>query len=164
MLSAEQEIHPLFFDNVGIPDESDQKDSLSIRLSKERLERKDQITELAKRIKEINGIHELQVDLYSVRQDLLERYHYLFTLVLKQNAVIRKKSKSKFEYYSNEYQFSTSTKQKEDLVKSDLEKEYSVKDELENQIKYISGTMTTVDNIIYGIKHRIDIEEHRRRM
>jgi len=158
--------HPLFFDNPP-PNEDDQggeEDSLSIRLEKERTDRMKTIQELSKRIKDINFIHELQVDVYSERQNLLERYHYLFTLLAKQNAKIRAKKKKRFEYYANEYQYNATPKQREEMIRVDLESEYDVRDELDNQMKYISGSMSTIDNIIFGIKHRIDVEEYRRRM
>lgn len=160
------EIHPLFFDNPLPSKENIKKDddSLNIRLYNERIEIKQKILDLSKRIKDISYIHELQVDVYSERQVLLERYHYLATLLAKQNAKLRKLIKKRNEYYSNEYQFSTTPKQKDECIKADLSNDYDVKEELENQIKYISGSMSTIDNIIFGIKHRIDIEEYRRRM
>lgn len=157
---------PLFFDNPETVPEVDIKkdETLSERLLSERLELKKLVEDLSKRIKDINGVHELQADVYSQRQIILERYHYLATLLAKQNQMIRKKKKKKLEFYSNEYQYTTTPKQKEELIMGDLKTEYETKEELDNHMKYLSQTITTVDNLIYGIKYRIQIEEYRRRL
>ena len=169
---SEAENHPIFseFQNItpqGNKDdikEDHQNETISERFNKERRSWEGKVKELSKRIKNINSIAELQVDVYSARQELVEYYHYLTSLVGKKNAEIRKRKRERIEYYTTGYDFKLDKEQKQMYIMVDLEDLYMQRDEMENHMKYIGSTMGTVDNIIFGIKHRITLEEYKRRL
>ena len=138
--------------------------TLSEQFEKERREWKSTISHMSSKIRHIDNLADLQVEVYSKRQEVVEYYHYLFSLLAKKNAEIRREKKLKLEYYNVNYDFKLDPKQKELYIQVDLEELYIIKDELDNHLKFISSTQGTIDNIIYGIKHRISIEEYKRRM
>jgi len=167
------ENHPIFseFQNVkpqGKPNNLSQDEevheTICERFNKERRQWEGRVRDLSKRIKDINTIAELQVDVYSARQELVEYYHYLVSLVGKKNAEIRKRKKERIEYYTTGYDFKLDKEQKQMYIMVDLEELYFQRDEMENHMKYVGSTMGTIDNIIFGIKHRITLEEYKRRL
>lgn len=150
---------------IDFPDNKGEKSAeqlLQEKFDKERKEINGRITELSKQIKNVNGLENLQVDVYSYRQQLVEKYHYLISILSRVNMAVRKKKKKKLLFYDNNYQIKLDKKDRLDFIMIDLEKEYIKKQEIENHIKFISESMKTVDNIIFGIKHRISIEEYKR--
>lgn len=170
---GEAENHPIFseFQNVSpqgntndVNQGGDQNETINERFNKERRQWESKVKDLSKRIKDINTIAELQVDVYSARQELVEYYHYLTSLVGKKNAEIRKRKRERIEYYTTGYDFKLDKEQKQMYIMVDLEDLYMQRDEMENHMKYIGSTMGTVDNIIFGIKHRITLEEYKRRI
>lgn len=166
------ENHPIFseFSNIkpqGNPEDINpehREETLSERFYRERRDWEEKVKDLAKRIKDLDTIAELQVDVYSARQQLVEYYHYLVSLVGKKNAEIRRKKRERLEYYTTGYDYKLDKDQKQMYIQVDLEDLYIQRDEMENHMKYIGATMNTVDNIIYGIKHRITLEEYKRRL
>lgn len=135
---------------------------LQNKFAKEREAINKRIFELSEKIKNINGLENLQVDVYSYRQQLVEKYHYLISILARVNMAVRKKKKKKLLFYDNNYQIKLDKNDRLDFIMIDLEKEYIKKQEIENHIKFISESMKTTDNIIFGIKHRISIEEYKR--
>jgi len=166
------ENHPIFseFENikpVGNPDDinpDQREETIAERFNRERREWEDKVKGLSKRIRDINSIAELQVDVYSSRQQLVEYYHYLVSLIGQKNNEIRKQQRERMEFYRTGYDYKLDKEQKNLYIRVDLESLFTVRDEMENHMKYISATMSTIDNIIFGIKHRITLEEYRRRL
>ena len=166
------ENHPIFseFQNIkpaGKPEDikrDQREETIQERFYRERREWETKVKGLSKRIKDINEIAELQVDVYSSRQELVEYYHYLISLVSAKNAELRKKKRERLEFYTTGYDYKLDKQEKEMYIQVDLEDMYIIRDEMENHMKYISATMNTIDNIIFGIKHRITLEEYKRRL
>lgn len=138
------------------------EETLSQRFLRERKEWKEKVSMLAKRISDIWKLADLQTDVYSERQALVEYYHYLVSLLGKKNAELRKLKRKKYEFYTDGYHLKLDKDIKLEYIMTDLEDTYHIKDELENHMKFVSETMRTVDNIIFGIKHRITLEEYKR--
>jgi hypothetical protein len=160
--------HPIFSEFTNVEPSEEKKgnviETIEERFAIERKQWNARISELAKKIKDINSIASLQVDVYSTRQELVEYYHYLISLISRKNIGIRERKRGRYEFYTNGYDYKLSPSQKEMYIKVDLVELFKVRDELENHSKYIEKTMSTVDNIIFGIKHRISLEEYRRRL
>jgi hypothetical protein len=162
--------HPIFseFNSIkphGKPEDikADQREeTLEERFARERREWEAKIKALSQRLRDIFMVAELQVDIYSARQELVEYYHYLTSLVGKKNAELRRKKRERHEYYTTGYDYKLDKDQKQMYIMTDLEDIYIIRDEIENHQRYISATMNTVDNIIFGIKHRISLEEYKR--
>jgi hypothetical protein len=163
--------HPLFseFDknkpeNIKQEPQEPQDENLSQRFERERLEWTEKITALSKMLKSIDETAELQTEVYSQRQIAVEYYHYIMTLLANKNREYRKKYKERFEFYSNSYDYRVKDEIKSTFIANDLSEIYSIKESLENHMKFMDKTIGTIDNIIFGIKHRISLEEYKRRL
>ena len=88
----------------------------------------------------------------------------MVSLIASKNREIRKKKKGRIEYYTTQFDYKLDKEQKQMYIMVDLEDLYTSRDSLENHMKYIGATMNTIDNIIFGIKHRITLEEYKRRL
>lgn len=164
--------HPLFSEFENNKPENFNKQSENIskdedifkRFDRERLEWTEKIEKLSRRLKDIDEIAILQTEVYSERQHAVEYYHYLMTLLANKNREYRKKYKERFEFYSNSYDYRVKDDIKSTFIANDLSEIYSIKEALDNHMKFMDKTIGTVDNIIFGIKHRISLEEYKRRL
>ncbi len=134
------------------------------RFDRERIEWSENIENLSRQLKDIDTLAELQTRVYSERQKAVEYYHYLMTLLANKNREYRKKYKERFEFYSYSYDLRIKDDLKGSFIANDLSEIFSIKEALENHMKFMDKTIGTVDNIIFGIKHRISLEEYKRRL
>ena len=81
----------------------DQQENYEDTFNRERAEWTERIRELSIRMKNIREIAEVQVDLYSDRQKLLEYAYKLGQIVSRQNAKYRSDRRAKMVYYSEEH-------------------------------------------------------------
>jgi hypothetical protein len=142
----------------------DKDEDIFKRFERERIEWTESIDNLSQQLREIDGLADLQTRVYSERQKAVEYYHYLMSLLANKNREYRKKYKDRFEFYSYSYDLRIKDDLKASFIANDLSEIFSIKEALENHMKFIDKTIGTVDNIIFGIKHRISIEEYKRRL
>ena len=159
------EIIPLSFDDFlqGAPLETPEKkaieDSITLRFSNERIEWTRKVKEMSLLLKRLPDVISLQSSIYTERQLAVEYYHYLISLLQKINKSYTKQYAEKYDYYSNKSQRRFPNERNKELqIISELGDLKLKKDAIENHSKFILGVTTTLDNIIYGIKSRIDIE------
>ncbi len=129
--------------------------------AKKRLEWSTKVKSLASRLKDVYDIPSLQVDLYSDRQIAVEQYHYLYSLLIGVNKSYNRKYTERFKYYTDSIQFRVNKEQITNLINNDLETLVLHREKLQNHYKYMLNTISTIDNIIYGIKSRVEIEQIR---
>ena len=157
-----QEILPNSFDDFikeSQKEEEKQQDSLELRFKKERLEWTEKIKEMSAKLKNVVEISLLQVDIYTERQRCVEYHHYIISLLIKINKEYRKQYAVKYDYYSNQSQIRYPNEStKVNKILSELSDLVNKKEALENHSKFVNATIATLDNIIYGIKSRIDLE------
>ena len=148
---------PDFFNiNPDIPVEK----SLEERFADERLEWSEKIAHIGNKINNIMEIPELMTTLYTDRQRAIEYYHYLISLLIGVNKTYRKAYADRHDFYTLKSQIrypNETTKHNRILV--DLAELVEKRETLENHSKFILQTSTTVDNIIYAIPRRIEIEQ-----
>jgi hypothetical protein len=133
---------------------------LEERFSNERIEWSKKITDMGVKLGKILEIPNLMITLYTERQRALEYYHYLISLLIGINKTYRKSYDERHDYYTNKIQVrypNESTKHNRILV--DLHEILQQRETLENHAKFILGTVSTIDNIIYAIPRRIEIEQ-----
>ena len=143
-------------DNIIHPKE----ESLEDRFAKERLEWSEKIAEISKKMKQIFEIPELMTTLYTDRQRAVEYYHYLITLLIGMNKTYNKAYTEKYDYYTNKIQIrypNESTKHNRILV--DLADIVEKREMVNNHSKFIDRTIGTLDNIIFAIPRRVEIEQ-----
>jgi hypothetical protein len=139
--------------------ESNQSNPLNEKFFAQREEWTAIINSLSLKIKKIENIAELQTEVYTHRQRALEYYHYLVSLIITINKRYRAEYAAKYDFYSfkSQVRYPNETT-KVNKILSELGDLVTKKESLENMSKFIQGTISSCDNIIYGIKNRLDLE------
>ena len=128
----------------------------------EREEWTEKIRILSVRMKNIKELADVQVELYSSRQMLLELYSKLGQVMVKLNAKYRKDKAERLRYYSESVQIKYGANEKTPLIEGDLSELKERMDMVDSQISFFNETMKTVDHMLYGIRHRIMLEDYLR--
>ena len=128
----------------------------------EREEWTEKIRILSVRMKNIKELADVQVELYSSRQMLLELYSKLGQVMVKLNAKFRKEKADRLRYYSESVQIKYGANEKTPLIEGDLSELKERMDMVDSQISFFNETMKTVDHMLYGVKSRISLEEYLR--
>ena len=127
---------------------------------RERKEITELIKNLNQKIRIITEIPELQVELYSYRQIIVEKRAQLYSTL----SVIKKslKNKRKKAYIETKTNNDISIKSAIDtniFVEDYIREESEKIDLLELQINFMEESINTLDRVIFGIKNRISIED-----
>jgi hypothetical protein len=141
---------------------SDQSQDFEEQFSTERSEWTERIRELSVRMRNIREIAEVQVELYSDRQKLLEYAYKLGQILTKLNAKFRSDRRTKMVYYSEEHNTRYGANEKTALIDGDLSEIKRKIDVVDNQMSFLNETVKTVDHFLYGVKSRISLEEFMR--
>jgi len=136
------------------------EESLEDRFAREREEWSEKIAEISKKMKQVFDIPELMTTLYTERQRAVEYYHYLITLLIGMNKKYNAAYAERFDYYTTKAQVrypNESTKHNRILV--DLQDMVEKREMVNNHSKFIDKTIGTLDNIIFAIPKRVEIEQ-----
>lgn len=128
----------------------------------EREEWTEKIRILSVRMKNIKELADVQVELYSSRQMLLELSSKLGQVMVKLNAKYRKDKSDRLRYYSESVQIKYGANEKTPLIEGDLSELKERMDMVDSQITFFNETVKTVDHMLYGIRHRIMLEDYLR--
>jgi hypothetical protein len=137
-------------------------DTLAARFRKEREEWISKIQEFSDNLRTVSQIGELMVEVYSQRQIAVEYSHTLMSHIIKINKIYREKKHEKYIYYTQNYDVRLDKDAREGHIGYDLTEIIEKRDMVQNHLDYFRETIKTIDNIIFGIKHRISLEEYRR--
>lgn len=141
-------------------EEKKEQESLEERFTRERLEWTKKIQDMSLRLKKVFEIQELLTEVYTERQRAVEYNHYLLSLMTRVNVTYRKQYSQKYEHYSFQSQKRFPNEAtKNNQILSEMEEVVSKKESLANHAKFMEGTTRTIDNLIFGIKYRIEIEQ-----
>ena len=140
----------------------DQKIDFLKKFEEDRSDWTEKIRTLAIRMKNIRELAEVQVDLYSGRQILLEYVAKLNQVIVKLNSRYRKDRGDKMRHYSENSQVKYGANEKTPLIEGDLSELKERMDIVESQVEFINETVKTVDFMIYGVRSRISLEEYMR--
>ena len=143
-----------------VPENKEGQDTMESRFSKERVEWKAKVQNMSTMMKRLPDVAELMTNIYTERQQAVEYYHYLLTLLQKVNKTYRKQFSEKYDFYTYKSQKRFPNERvKEIQIMADLGPILIIREQIENHSKYIDKTIGTIDNIIFGIKSRIEIEQ-----
>ncbi|NBO21947.1 hypothetical protein EBU94_01205 [bacterium] len=137
-------------------------DALATRFRKEREEWISKIQDFSDNLRTVSQIGELMVEVYSQRQIAVEYSHTLMSHIIKINKIYREKKHEKYIYYTQNYDVRLDKDAREGHIGYDLTEIIEKRDMVQNHLEYFRETIKTIDNIIFGIKHRISLEEYRR--
>ena len=139
----------------------EEKGDLRSEFAKDRIQWKDTILTMANKFKDMGKMTELQVELYSNRQVVLEHSHYLQSLLAKISKTYKKAFGAKtMEYLNGDRKLKMGETNL--LVETHVAEQKEQIDLVESQIEYMQETKKNIDNMIFGIGHRIQLEEYRR--
>ena len=140
--------------------EKSEKDTLEERFARERYEWGGKIKEMSGKLRKALDVAELMTEVYTERQRALEYYHYLISLLIKINKKYSQSFSAKYKFYRYESQERLpNDKLIQIRVNSEIADLKEKREVLENHSKFIDGTIKTIDNIIFGMKSRIDVEQ-----
>lgn len=143
-------------------DSKKEEKTLEARFIRERIEWRDIVSSMGRKLQQIEDLISLEIGVYSQRQIALEYSHTLMHSLSKINAKIRTLKKNKFLFYTNNYDLKLDKDMKNLFISTDLEKFILRQELLTNHLTYIKGTIDSIDKIIFGLKWRLDIEKYRR--
>jgi hypothetical protein len=141
---------------------SEAQSEFESRFAPERTEWTERVRELSIRMKNIREIGEVQVELYSDRQKILEYSYKLGQILTKLNSNYRTEKRAKMVYYSEEHNTRYGANEKTSLIDGDLAEIKRKIDLVDNHMSFMNETTKTIDHMLYGIKSRISLEEFMR--
>jgi len=144
------------------PNVDEQKQDFSSIFSTEREEWKEKIRGLSIRSRNIRELGEVQIELYSSRQMLLEYAYKLGQILIKLNTRYRRDRGDRMKFYSEMSQVKYGSNEKTPLIEADLSELKERIDLVDNHMAYMNETIKTVDHFLYGVKSRIALEEYMR--
>lgn len=142
--------------NPDVPKE----ETLEDKFSRERLEWSDKVAEMSEQMKSVLKVSELMTDIYTERQRCVEYYHYLLSILIKINREYRKNYAERWDYwsYKSQIRYPNNTAL-DNKIKTELADILEKRELIDNHSKFIDKTVGTIDNIIYAIPRRIEIEQ-----
>lgn len=130
------------------------------RFIEERSKWKDTVVGMAKRMKSISDLAELQVDLYTYRQEAIEYYYNLNLAVIKLEKKYSKLKRRLVEELNDKDVRYGKTDMNTIIDGAAADHKHHI-ELVKSQSSYLYETVKTIDNMIFGIKHRIEIENFR---
>jgi len=144
-----------------VEEKKEEKSDLRTEFENDRNKWKGIILSMANKFKEMGKMSELQVELYSNRQIVLEHSHYLQSLLAKVTKTYRKSMGTKtLDFMNGDRKLKMG--ETSILVESSLADIKEQVDLFEAQIEYMQETKKNIDNMVFGLGHRIQLEEYRK--
>ncbi len=146
-------------DAVKTEEELSPQEKMAARFEKERTKVSKEVYENIGYLTKLTTLGQAQVNMLSLRQRLLEDNHTLLEHITKLRKEYRKKRALALEQLSSNQQYRFQSKEKDALVDGKISETKQWLEMFENQVQFFNDTMRTVDNIIFGLKTRLDIEK-----
>lgn len=121
---------------------------------------RDKVIALSEKMKDVRNLPDLMNVVYSERQVTLEYYHLVLQHLSRLNKEYKIEYAKQYDNFKFKVQQRYSTEQSINAQVSAVMADFIYKIELlNNHAKYISETIKTMDDIIYGIQNRIRLQE-----
>jgi hypothetical protein len=128
------------------------------KFTEERAEWTKTISEISNRFRVVENLAEVQIDLYSKRQIAIEYQYKLIGIHSKLKKMLIVEWKNAYEKAGHNEDIRYSEKEKTKFAEAaTVELKYK-SESLSSQIDFFRDTVKTIDNMIFGVKHRIEIE------
>lgn len=151
------------FDHLFENKNEEQEETLAKKFERQRNTWKEIIDELSNSMKNLDGLLSLMDRVYSERQKAVDYYHYLHSLVIKLNKTYRKEFANRYNYHTWQSQRRfPNDKTKTNQILTEIEDLFEKLELVKSHQKHMEKTIGTLDNIIFGIKSRIEIEQIKR--
>lgn len=137
----------------------DKLESLLKGYSKKRSEITLEIRNNVEKMHSMKNLKEVQVYMLSMRQRLLEESHVLMENLSSVKKTYRAERAKQMENISSNLQTRYQYNEKTVLIDGQTANIKEVVDAIENQISFFVDSIKTVDNVLYGIKTRVEIDK-----
>lgn len=136
------------------------EETLEEKFARERLEWSQKIEDMSSKMKNVMAVAELMTTLYTDRQRAVEYYHYLISMIIPMNRKYSAAYAERFEYYTTKapIRYPNETT-KHNRIQVDLAEMIEKRAMVDNHSKFIDRTISTIDNIIFAIPKRVEIEQ-----
>jgi hypothetical protein len=142
--------------------EEPKKIDIYTRFVQERDEWTKSIKNISSRFKKVEDMDQVQIDLYSSRQDIVE---YMYRLGAIQ-ANVRKRwmsaYKKAYDDLSMNQDYRYTDREKSKFAEEQTGELKTQLDIFQNHIDFFKESIKTIDNMVFGVKHRIEIEDFKR--
>lgn len=117
---------------------------------------------IAARFKNVDDMIEVQVDLYSKRQQAVEYMHQLMVLQSRLKKTWIAEYQKTYDSLLINQDFRYSEKERQKIAEDKTSGAKLKLDVLQTHVDFFRETVKTIDNMIFGVKHRLEIEDFRR--
>lgn len=148
-------------ENENVQEVQDGKISLAKKFQADREKWTKNVEKFSKRLMNIKEIPELQVEVFSSRQMLVEYMTNLQNIYSKKMVELKKERFKVFDENANKKNVRLVSQEKAIIMDGKTADASHSTALIETQIDFYKETIKTIDSIIYGIKNRIDLEQYR---
>lgn len=134
------------------------KKDFTEKFGDERSDWSNSVTSIGKRFREVENLAEVQVDLYSRRQEALEYQYKLISVHTKMKNMHAAQWKRAMEEAARNEDMRFNDKERAKIADAAVAGLKFKMESVQNQVEFFRETIKTIDNMIFGVKHRIDIE------
>ena len=148
-------------ENQNVQASSDQVSYVE-RFESERTEWTSEIRAISARFKNIDEMMDVQVDLYSKRQQGVEYMHQLMVLQSRLKKTWLAEYKKAYDGLIMDQDYRYSEKERQRIAEEKTSNSKLKLDILQTHVDFFRETIKTIDNMIFGVKHRLEIEDFKR--
>jgi hypothetical protein len=138
-------------------------DETKLKIAKKFQDRRSEVSkeiyENIEKLSNLKTLKEAQVNMLSLRQRLLEDNHSLLEHVTLLRKKYRDERSLEMENISRNLQIRYQANEKNIVIEGRTSSTKESLEIIENQISFFNESIKTIDNIIFGIKTRLDIEK-----
>ncbi len=132
------------------------------RFESERAEWTSEIRAISARFKNVEEMMDVQVDLYSKRQQGVEYMHQLMVLQSRLKKTWVSEYKKAYDALIMDQDYRYSEKERQRIAEEKTSASKLKLDILQTHVDFFRETIKTIDNMIFGVKHRLEIEDFKR--
>ena len=141
---------------------SEQQVSYVERFETERSEWTEKVRGIAARFRNVEDLIDVQVDLYSERQRGAEYMHELMVLQSKLKKAWVAEYQKVYNALVVDQDYRYSEKERQRIAEEKTSGAKLKLEILQSHVDFFRETVKTIDNMIFGVKHRLEIEDFRR--
>lgn len=135
------------------------KEELAMKFKEERKKYSLEIRSGVELMYNIKNIKEVQVKFLSLRQRILEDNHTLLEHLRSANKKLREVKSKEWERISKSLAERYQAHEKKVLVEGKTTEIQDTVELIEDQVSFYAESIKTVDNVLFGLKTRIDVEK-----
>ena len=110
-------------------------------------------------VKNVSNIPEVQVDMLSERQKLVDIISKNYMILYKLKKTLEEKYKEKYLWYLKKYDYNLKDSEKKSFIRADLISDYTKIEMYETHIDFYKESVKTLDNLGFAIRNRLRVLE-----